>query len=316
MTHQVSGTINIKTMNTTLEEYRDLAVNAYRGTSFDPEKRGVHTIKEYEKHLAEALEEIKSATDEEKEWYVKGYKKRFSAWMGAKSRCLSTMITGPANFPVRRNEKANRSEEKRGDEFFSYHEWAVKKILKAAEARKPESQKNDEAWIKYRKNILGHVATIVRYDLGIDRTYTRRLFVNAIVKPIETNAKNGKVEMVKRALELLREVNDKYDKPIIALKSKVWGMEVIAEENKADQEHLANQENKEYQYDGFKVILNYKEDRLQIQHEEKPDRSVIEEIKSHGFRWSPKGVVWQRKLTNNAMYVTFKLLLKDEKIIK
>jgi len=303
-------------MKTTLEEYKELAIRAHYNTSFSPDKRGEQIIKDYEQALNDDLAEISEATDQEKEKYIAGFKSKFYDLLSAKSRCASSMITGPSNFPVRRAQKANDMEHKRSEELYDYRVKITKMLLKGVQNRRPESEKNDEAWAKYRKNILGHVATIVAYDTGIDRQFTRRLFVNAIVKPIETNAKNGKVDMVKRALDLLREVNDKYDKPIIALKSKVWEMEAIAEENKADQEYVANKESKEYQYDGFKVIINYKEDRIQIKHDEKPERSVIDEIKKHGFRWSPRGVVWQRQLTRNAMYVTFKLLLKDEKLIE
>ena len=43
-----------------------------------------------------------------------------------------------------------------------------------------------------------------------------------------------------------------------------------------------------------------KQNRLQILFEEKPDAATREELKSNGFRWSPKAEAWQRQLTDNA----------------
>ena len=73
--------------------------------------------------------------------------------------------------------------------------------------------------------------------------------------------------------------------------------------------YLANQEVKEYEVPGGKLILNYKDDRIQIFNESKPDQSVINSYKSHGLRWSPYNKCWQRQITNNALY-SMQLLFK------
>lgn len=70
-----------------------------------------------------------------------------------------------------------------------------------------------------------------------------------------------------------------------------------------------------FKFEGGKVIANYTEDRLQVIFDDKPDSTVRSEMKSNGFRWSPRNGVWQRQLTKNA-YATAKQLFsrKDEKI--
>ena len=50
------------------------------------------------------------------------------------------------------------------------------------------------------------------------------------------------------------------------------------------------------------VILNYTEDRIQIKHNEKPSREIINRIKSNGFHWSPLNKVWQRRITEQAIF--------------
>ena len=52
-----------------------------------------------------------------------------------------------------------------------------------------------------------------------------------------------------------------------------------------------------WEFEGGKVEANAEANRLQILFEEKPDAATREELKSNGFRWSPKAEAWQRQLT-------------------
>lgn len=49
-------------------------------------------------------------------------------------------------------------------------------------------------------------------------------------------------------------------------------------------------------------------DRVIIAHDSKPERDIIQAIKSNGFRWSPKMGNWCRKHTGNARYAANRLL--------
>lgn len=52
----------------------------------------------------------------------------------------------------------------------------------------------------------------------------------------------------------------------------------------------------------YRVVKNSEEMRLQYFFDGKPDREVINIMKSNGFKWSPKNKAWQRQLTANAEY--------------
>lgn len=55
-------------------------------------------------------------------------------------------------------------------------------------------------------------------------------------------------------------------------------------------------------------------DRVIVAHDEKPERAIIDAIKSHGFRYSPKMKNWCRKHTGNAIYKAeqlYKNVLKE-----
>ena len=55
---------------------------------------------------------------------------------------------------------------------------------------------------------------------------------------------------------------------------------------------------------GGTVEINREANRLQIYFEGKPDATVRDELKSNGFRWSPKAEAWQRQLNDTTIRVT------------
>ncbi len=53
--------------------------------------------------------------------------------------------------------------------------------------------------------------------------------------------------------------------------------------------------------------IYYSNDRIIVEHGSKPTREVIDQIKKHGFRFSPKTKTWVRQFTANAIYEADKL---------
>lgn len=62
--------------------------------------------------------------------------------------------------------------------------------------------------------------------------------------------------------------------------------------------------------EGFRVVNNWLENRLQILFDQKPDADMIARLKKSGWRWSPRFGAWQRQLTGNAQYSAKSLLQK------
>jgi hypothetical protein len=116
-----------------------LACDAHRGTSFDPAERGRQVRREYVETLRTDYARLaKYATTAEKlttlaeafSRYRRGYLRRCSALLLAKSACMSTMIAGPSNFPTRRNDKRNRIADKRSEELREFREHALTSIMR------------------------------------------------------------------------------------------------------------------------------------------------------------------------------------------
>lgn len=175
------------------------AYDAHRGTSFSPDKRAVSELNEYERLrdlIAKAGKE--TALDKFDTLWLKN--------MAAKARCVSTMIAGPANFPVARMRKYND-------------------------------------WERSASNAL--------YD-----------FVNRMLAPPKV--------------------------PRTELDYKI--------------------EQKQYQVGNVTVIQNTQDNRLQLLFPGKPEPAVIANLKSRGFKWSPRNKAWQRQLTPNALRAAQTLL--------
>lgn len=289
-----------KSNTSILSDLMNLAMNAYRGISFDPDKRGQSIINDYSSEL---LEDLKSIVDEEaKAKYIQSYKRYLSTWLAAKGRCLSPMITGPARFPVARNEKNNRSERNRYTEFREWRERAFKSIERQLEDSKPQAQKDNEEFELIKKGILSTCETIIGIDNGTERGYSRSLFVSNLANRLTTVAKNGKTELIIKCLDLIKEINKTAPKPVISDKHSIWKLAEQAEIKREAAFDRENTESKSLQFSDGEIVLNYAIDRLQIIYTQKPDYETISKLKKNAFKWAPSNKAWQRQLTRNAMY--------------
>jgi hypothetical protein len=275
-----------------LDNFKQAAIWAHNGTSFSPEKRGENLINEFEQILTDDLTKIEAATQEQKDKYIDKFKSLFSAWLGAKQRCISTMITGPANFPVRRAEKANRSEQNKYELFTYWRQKAIKAIIKST---LPESNPLEEA----KQNLSERVKTQEAYKV-INKAY------KAFLKKPESLDTFDLPDWAKKLIKTFDPSTQWYKMPIAPFQltnnlANIKRLELRVKELE-QKEAVKNNEDKVYNFDGGKLILNYSIDRIQIQHDTKPEYSVISDLKKHGFHWSPSQKAWQRQLTNNALY--------------
>lgn len=94
------------------------AYDAHRGTSHVPEKRATMELERFEIDL-------KNLKEAGKDDAIPKFESLWLKQINARARCLSAMITGPAQFPTARNEKAMRSYEKRYEEM----QYFLKKVF-------------------------------------------------------------------------------------------------------------------------------------------------------------------------------------------
>jgi len=288
---------------THLQHLLKAAINAHRGTSFSPEERGQRMIKEYEEVLQDDLNQISEASSEVKETYKVRFIKYLGAYISARSRIISPMISGPSNFPTARMKKYNGWEDNAYKAFDEFRTKALTGIKKQIQRDKPEEQKQDEAWKSIEKSILSSAATIIAIDNG-ESCYTRSLFVSSITGLIKRIAANGQTGHVKKAIDLIRLLNGKYEKPIITEKNSIFTLLEVAEAAAETKRDEANRETQIFEFEGGEVVLNYEIDRVQITHHQKPTKEHLNELKAKGlntFNFSFQNTAWQRKITRDAI---------------
>jgi len=117
----------------------DLARAAHAGASFVPEQRADQELASYASTLSRDRDTLaKLANTDEKRAtletefarYRAGYRERYVAMLGAKSRTMSTVIAGPSNFPARRQAKRGVAADRCTKDLLEYRERALDAIRK------------------------------------------------------------------------------------------------------------------------------------------------------------------------------------------
>ena len=287
------------------EDLYEIGVRAFEMTSFTPDVRSLQYIREYESTLNADLRNIPEELHQE---YYEKFRARVIDLFGKHSRCMSSMITGPARFPITKSKNASDAYDNAVKDFNKWRESYINRAVRQVEASKSPEERLDKEWNAIRKDILYSAAAIKAIDTE-HAPYNRSAFVNSIYGKVATLAKNGKVELVNRSVDLIKELNGKMPKPVFTSRHKFWNL--VDECNAAIQKAQAKAEKEDVEivFESCKVVKCYSEDRLQIYHDEKPSRGTILVLKSNGFRWSPNRGCWQRQLTQNAFYAAARVVL-------
>lgn len=285
-----------------------LGCRAFEGTSHVSVQRSVQYIRDFEKTLHEDLADL---PEEEHLNYYNTFRTWVMTLFQKHSCIVSPMIAGPAKFNTRKADRANNAYDNAWNDFNKWRLSYAKKVARKVEAAKSPEQRADEEWERLKADLSSGLATIAGIDDGKVRCYTRSLFVNSVVGKVERLACNGNVEMVSRATELVKEMNQGRRKPLISARHKFWGLVAVAEKVHAKEQENAERESVEIEFPDCKVIVNFGLDRLQMEFDGKPPYDRIQALKKHGFRWSPTNGVWQRQLTENAYWSAASLLSPD-----
>ena len=250
---------------------------AYYNISFSPERRGAQVFEYYTELLKEDLEELGENTGN----YEAKFIDKIMAYYYSLSNVASSMITGPANFPFNSNQKKSQWADNKLDHFCH---WRTK-YFKAVN----------------RVRTLSPEAELDKLPKEIDELEARKDKFKRIKKCKDANERGQLVFLFFPYLsdwdkEYLIDKGITYHIPsltrkILARKKKIEVMKVRIE-RKAEFKPLV--------FDGGSITLE--NDRVIVSHDEKPSAEIIKEIKSHGFKYSPKTTSWVRKHTGNAIY--------------
>jgi len=285
---------------------QDLAHAAHAGSSMVPEKRAEQERQGYISEMNDAYAQMRKAAeaggtldqlDSEFTSYKGGYLKRKRALLGAESRTLSSMVTGPSNFPTRRNQKALDTAQKRREELLEYADKAL--------ARAKRNLRPDLAPIKSGES--GTLAKLKAKLSTLEDSQEKMKAGNKIVrsKKLSAEEKARKLKDLGFSEALVKETltpdsMGRVGFPAYLLSNNRANITRLKERVTTEEKRAVTTEDVTIKFEGGSVELDYGANRLRIHHDEKPSADVRGELKANGFRWSPKAGAWQRQLTDNA----------------
>ena len=285
----------------TLSALKNESERAHTWNSFDPARAGRVELEGYIDMLSADLYQIGTATDEEKDAYCAAFRTKVSDLFTREGRILSSAVTGPARFPVSKNQKAISSYESALRDFEAWRNKAKRGIMRRVDQAKPQDQRDEEEWKEAREHIFSELTNIYNIDRNIGFGL-RSACVTNLYNFVERKARNGKGAIVEKAMALVEEFNAKLEKPVFTHRHKWYRLPELVKQCITEQEETANSEPKVYAFDGFKIVKDFADNRLRILFDEKPAADVRDKMKHNGFRWSPSAGAWQRQLTHNAVY--------------
>ena len=269
-----------------IEAMRQDFERAHSATSFSPERRADQCVRDFSAELEADLVELGDKTGNYKEKYLAHLRK----WTAAKSRTMSPMITGPANFPAERNRKAFERERRAWEEFQAWRERYIKRANRVP-TKTPEEE-IDDALIRLEKERNAHTLMV-----EVNKIHRRKVSDEEKRKAFADELELAP-EMVEKMMEpdcygrrgfascSLTNSNARIknlERKLIVMKSRIERRDTF----------------EKIEFDGGTIDIE--NDRVVIRHDEKPEPEVIQALKANGFRWSPHWKCWCRKHTANAL---------------
>jgi len=268
----------------------DLCYKAHSHTSLSPERRANSYIKEYSELLESDLKELGENQGNYREKYIN----KFGEWMSAKGNCMSSMITGGANFPVSKANKANARERKKSDDF-SYWRKKYFNAVNRVPTKSPEDDR-DEAERKL-ENIVN-----AQLEMKLINAEIRKCKIKDLEPLIKHLTGLGFNSVLISLIDNFSSRNSgKYKIPSFTLTNNNAKIKAAEKKIKIMEARIDNKNTwEDIIFTGGYITIE--DDRVKIFHDEKPEREIIQEIKKNGFRWSPNWGCWCRKHTGNALF--------------
>ena len=284
---------------------RETARRAHLGTSFSPERRGEQEIQSHKETFEELQKELGDFFTQDKA------DKLHSLWtdyLHSHSAVMSTMITGPANFPTARNRKRS--------------DWADTKSQAITEYCNNLKKWKGKADRREYVEAAGGELALKKAELEASQAWHATM--KAANKIIKAALKNGGITAETKTAIIAAGIDpnkaEDITNPPDRLKCYGYGFPSssltnsnariknqaarVAELERIEAAKDSGVEAETVEIPGGVVIVDKAENRINVKHDEKPSRDIIDIIKSHGFHWSRSYGHWTRQITSNAMYST------------
>lgn len=238
-------------------------------------------VAEVRRAAEEAKQQIPEEFHGELDRLTARYAAKLADWTNRKNRadasCPSWMITGPANYNMRKHEKQMQLLD---NLYAEYNQ------ITAIESR----IKNFAHEIRFRPIKAGDSNAVEKL----------RAKVNELTE-LQEKMKQANAEARKNGVDV--------PYPAWALSNNRQNLKRYADRlAELEKAKSAPKEQTEDGGEGFRIVRNAEIMRLQIIFDDKPDADTRNTLKKNGFKWAPSQGAWQRQLNNNGEYALKKVM--------
>lgn len=285
---------------------RDLAVRAHSGTSFTPEKRGESEQQGYVDHMTKLWAEIdrrvqapelKQAALERFEEYRRDWLQHYAVVLSRRGRVMSAGISGPSNYPVRRQQKLQNSYEKASREFLEWDKKARGRLMGDVDPQEPRaiSADRDDATQALQQKIDQAVQLQERMKAANTVVKNKKLSDEQKIAELREQGFGDKI-----AHELLKpDYMGRVGFPDYELTNNAANIRRMRERITS----ITSERGKaplEATFEGGRVEENTADNRVQVFFDKKPDEALRATLKANGFKWAPSVGAWQRQRNDAA----------------
>lgn len=287
------------------------ARSAWSWSSMRSEDRGEHFMNEHEGYLEGISEKFSDLAqkhgtlellEDELSRFIDKYRDFAKDYLHRQSNIASSMVTGPARFPVAQMEKRNNAQRNLELKWNEWEKKAIKRIEKTLK-NEPVPTGNPTEELGRQQEKLQGLKSLQQEYKDINSAFRRYKKNPSTLESANLSDKNKK---------LIQNWKQEYswEKAPIApyqlsnLNASIKRTEQRVKELKAKSSIAKSGSAPEVSFEGGTVVLNATDNRIQIFFDDKPGPEARTELKKAGFKWAPSKKAWQRMITDNALRST------------
>jgi hypothetical protein len=276
-----------------------LARAAHSGTSYAPDERARQERDRYAKIMHDDYEFFRQQAEQggtldllEQEFarYREGVSARERQHLASRSRCLSPMITGPANFPTERNSKRCDRADRAWNELIEYRKRAQAAILRTLRPDLQPIRTSDSNAIERLRDQLAQ----------LEAAQARMREANAMIRKCKKDGREAQIAALLR-MGISEKVAQELLVPDFA--RRVGFADYQLQNNNASIRRVKSRIEAVGQAQAAPVTENHGSmarvqddppaNRVRLLFTSKPAPGVIATLKENAFRWTPSLGAWQ-----------------------
>lgn len=265
-----------------------------------PENRATNEYRAAVDKAAALVERCKAATSpyyhDKLDALLDRYARRLAQWTNDYNRngasCPSVLVSGGSNFPVKKKNRQNAREDSLWQEY--------KTIEAILDKIKNTGSGPVDLADPYAREMLTDQLQRLQGQLdegkAMNAHYRKHKTMKGFPGMSDDIAAQNDAAIASAPAFAQRPMPDFH---LASLRGKIKRVQARIAELDRLQAQQANPAAAE-EHDGFQIVRNAEQNRLQIIFDGKPDDDTRQALKQNGFRWSPRNSAWQRQLTDNA----------------